>query len=329
MLHHRQQFHMGVSHFLYIFYNLRSNFPVIDIILSFPRCHKASQIHFIDAHRSITALIFFAAFQKFVVLPLIITDIRNYRSRLRSLLCCIAVGVSLQISKSALDLQLVFVTVSGFRSGNKQFKDTGIPQPSHLMDPPVPFIKITDYADTHGIRRPDGKIGSLVPIQFHGMCSQLFIDCIMNAGGKTIHVFLRDLRNMPVRIPTDPSVCLTVFGLTIFHYIFIRCHFLCIYQCGKISLFICQFHGNIHKKCLSHLSGLLPVDRYFLCSREVCLYQHFASLLMGSQQLMGIIAFGIRDLFYFGPVHQFIKFICHIPSFLRHDCYILFCHFCL
>ena len=56
----------------------------------------------------------------------------------------------------------------------------------------LPFIKITDYADTHGIRRPDGKIGSLVPIQFHGMCSQLFIDCIMNACGKTIHVFLRD-----------------------------------------------------------------------------------------------------------------------------------------
>ena len=222
MLHHRQQFHMGVSHFLYIFYDLRSNFPVIDIILSFPRCHKASQIHFIDAHRSITALIFFTTFQEFVVLPLIITDIRNYRSRLRSLLCSIAIRVRLQISKSSLDLQLIFVTVSGFCSGNKQFKDTGIPQPSHLMDPPVPFIKITDYTDTHGIRRPDGKIGSCVPIQFHGMCPKLFIDCIMNACGKTIHVFLRDLRNMAVCISTDFSVGCMFFRLTVFHHIFIR-----------------------------------------------------------------------------------------------------------
>ena len=82
--------------------------------------------------------------------------------------------------------------------------------------------EVTDYADTHGIRRPDSKIGSLVPIQFHGMCSQLFIDCIMNACGKTIHVFLRDLRNMAVCISTDFSVGCMFFRLTVFHHIFIR-----------------------------------------------------------------------------------------------------------
>ena len=222
MFHNRHQFHMGVSHFFYIVNDLRSDLTIVRIILSLVRCHKASQIHFIHTDRSISALILFATFQEFVVLPFIITDIRNYRSRLRSLLCSIAVGVRLQISKSSLDLQLVFVTVSGFCSGNKQFKDTGIPQSSHLMDPPVPFIKITDYTDTHGIRRPDGKIGSCVPIQFHGMCPKLFIDCIMNACGKTIHVFLRDLRNMAVCISTDFSVGCMFFRLTVFHHIFIR-----------------------------------------------------------------------------------------------------------
>ena len=254
-------------------------------------------------------------------------QIGDHRSRLRSLLCSIAIRIRLEISQSAPDLQFIFIAVSCLCSGYKQFKDAGIPQPSHLMDATVPSVKIAHYADAHGIRCPDGKIGSTLSVQFHGMCSQLFVDGVMNPGRETIHILLRNLGNMPVSIPADHSVGFPVFRLSIFHDILIRRHFPRIHQSGKIALFIRQFHGHIRQKCFPYLSGLLPVDRHLFRSRKIRLYQHFASLFVGSQQFMGIVTFGISDLFYFGPVHQFVKFVCHTPSFLRrHFCCVLFCH---
>ena len=282
MLHDRHQFYMGVSHFFYIINDLRSDLTIVRIILSLVRRHKASQIHFIHTDRSISALVAFPFFQEFAVIPRKISQVSDDGSCLRSLLRGVAVRVCFEIGQSAFDLQFIFIAVSDLRPRNKQFKNAGITQSSHLMDPPVPFIEITYYADTHGIRRPHSKIRAVIPIQFHRVCPQLFIDCIMNACGKPIHIFLRDLRDMPVRIPTDHSVGFTLFCLSIFHYIFIGCHFSRIYQCGKIALLICQFHGYVCQKCFPYLSCLLPVDRHLFCSREECLYQHFTSLLMRS-----------------------------------------------
>ena len=62
MFHDRHQFHMGVSHLFHIVDDLRCDLTIVRIILSLPRRHKASQIHLIDADRSISALIAFPLF---------------------------------------------------------------------------------------------------------------------------------------------------------------------------------------------------------------------------------------------------------------------------
>jgi 1,4-alpha-glucan branching enzyme len=164
----------------------------------------------------------------------------------------------------------------------EQKENAGISQASHLVDPSVPSVEIPHYTDAHGVRCPDGKIGSTLSVQFHGMCAQFFINGVMNTDCKTIHIFLRDLGNMPVSIAADHSVGLTLFCLSIFHHIFIRCHLPGIYQGCEISFFVCQFHRDICQKSFAYLSCLLPVDCHLFCSREECLYQHFTSLLMRS-----------------------------------------------
>ena len=88
--------------------------------------------------------------------------------------------------------------------------------------------------------------------------------------------------SMPVSIAADHSVGFTLFCLSIFHHIFIRCHLPGIYQGCEITFFVCQFHRDICQKSFAYLSCLLPVDRHLFCSREECLYQHFTSLLMRS-----------------------------------------------
>ena len=282
MFHNRHQFHMGVSHFFYIVNDLRSDLTIVRIILSLVRRHKTSQIHFIHTDRSISALVAFPFFQEFAVIPRKISQVSDDGSCLRSLLRGVAVRVCFQISQSTFDLQFIFIAVSCFCAGNEQFENTGISQASHLVDPSVPSVEIPHYTDAHGVRCPDGKIGSTLSVQFHGMCAQFFINGVMNTDCKTIHIFLRDLGNMPVSIAADHSVGFTLFCLSIFHHIFIRCHLPGIYQGCEITFFVCLFHRDICQKSFAYLSCLLPVDRHLFCSREECLYQHFTSLLMRS-----------------------------------------------
>ena len=64
---------------------------------------------------------------------------------------------------------------------DKNFKNAALFIPSHLMDAPIPAVKIPYHADTQRIRCPYGKERAHNAIHLHQVGTQLFIHGIMNS----------------------------------------------------------------------------------------------------------------------------------------------------
>ena len=200
MLHHRHQFYVGISHLLHIVNNLRSQFPVCVKLPAILRLVKGSKINLIYTHRLILCLPYRAFLNPFTVLPGKAVKVSDYGGAFRTKLCAETIGICFHKGKTTLCLDFKFIAVSLFHIRNKQFKNTGIPESSHLVHSAVPAIKIACYADPQGIRRPDGKICPFHAFNLHGMRSQLLIDQIVNPGIEFLRILSGNLGSIIISI---------------------------------------------------------------------------------------------------------------------------------
>ncbi len=313
MFHDGHQLHMGIAHFLYIRHYFGRNLPIIGICFALPGIQERAHVHLIDTDGSIAALELPPGLHKLLVLPLEAAQFRHHRSIVRPQLGGIAIGIRFQKSQSAPGLYLEFVKTALLHLGDEQFKDTAVPKTAHLMGTSVPAVEISHHADPHGIGRPDGKIGSLLSLQGTGMGSQFFVNGVMDACVKLFRVLFRDQGPMAVRI-----LYLNRISVPIHHLIAVRPYLFFGNQHGKETFFV------------RHIHGILPAafhqpESHLRRSRVKSLHQCLAACLMGTQQIVRMVAFGVDDLLNPRPVHQFIQLIVHSRLFLYGFFYILHC----
>ncbi len=193
MLHDRQQLHMGIAHLFYIRGKHRSQLPIgikLPAVLAVSlRLSPASEMHLIDQQGLLFIICSSSFLQPFFIRPGKIRQVGNDRSGIRPKLCRICIRIRLQHRQSLFGLDLVFVAGTRCHTRNKKLVDPGFLSFDHRMTTAVPQVEIADHADTRGIRRPDGKIGSFDPVQYHRMRTHFFIDRIMNAFSKFFQVF--------------------------------------------------------------------------------------------------------------------------------------------
>ncbi len=146
MLHHRHQLNMGIPHFFHILNHQRRQFPVIQItaVLS---PFKGTQIQFIDANRLIAALLFFPLIHPFLVFPFYFASGSScpfpyHRSSFRTKLLAKSIWVGLQIRQPTFYLDFIFIILPGLCPRHKDFKNPGAAQLPHLVNAPIPVIKI-------------------------------------------------------------------------------------------------------------------------------------------------------------------------------------------
>ena len=94
MFHNRHQFHMGISHFFYI---IRQKGSDLSVIIKKPALlfgfSPGSQVHLIYRQWLLLIMELFSGLHPFSVIPLILSQIRNNRSRLRTQFRFISVRV--------------------------------------------------------------------------------------------------------------------------------------------------------------------------------------------------------------------------------------------
>ena len=104
MLHHRHQFHMGISHILYIISQLYSQFPVIielrpgNHISIFILCKRfadpGAQMNFVDIKRLVLCIRSGPLFHPLLILPLIGSNIPHNGGIIGAQLCIVGIGIT-------------------------------------------------------------------------------------------------------------------------------------------------------------------------------------------------------------------------------------------
>ncbi len=141
-----------------------------------------------------------------LVAPLVIVDIPDNGGVVWPQLRVIAIGVRFQHGVAVFGLYLVLVHRAFVQPGDKQLKHTGIPQPSHLVTPPVPYIKIPHHADPHGTGSPDREIHALYALDLHNMSAQLLIGVVVDSRGEFAQLLLTDLGLVGIGITHLPHI---------------------------------------------------------------------------------------------------------------------------
>ena len=279
MFHHRHQLDMRITHIFYILGHHRRQLPVIIKISAILRLAPGTKMHFINEHRLLEGIRFFSFFQPFIIFPGKMVQIRDYRCGIGTQFRRVRIGIRLKHDQPGPCFDFKFIELSSFQIGNEQFKDTGIPQASHLVPASVPEIKISHHADPHGIRGPNGKINAIGSFYIHGMSTHFLINLIEDTCVKFFGLFLCKLWSKPVRISDF-----------LYGSIVIRYH-VCIFrnrlswkQYGKEAFFICLFH-RVFTVIVFQLNG------HFFCCRNKCLYQYSVFHHMRPQSIVGIVLF--------------------------------------
>ena len=291
MLHHRHQFDMRISHIFHILCHHRSQFPVIIKIPSVLRLLPGTKMHFINEHGLSGCVRLFSVFQPFIIFPGEMIQIRDYRSSVGTQFRRVRIRIRLKHYQSGSCFNFKFVELSHSQIRNEQFKDTGIPQTSHLVSASIPEIKVAHHADPHGIRRPNWKINAIGSFYIHGMSSHFLINLIEDTCVKFFCLFFCKLWGESVRISD-----LLYGSIVIRYYVCIFRNRLSWKQYGKEAFFICLFHW-VFTAIVFQLNG------HFFCCRNKCLYQYSVFHHMRPQSIVGIVLFWIHNRFNRGPIH--------------------------
>ena len=205
-------------------------------------------MHFQNAHGIFVYIPFISLRHPCIIRPRKAGQIINYRGVLRSLLAISRIGICFQKCQTALCLYFIFVIISYVGHRDKQFKDSRIPKPSHLMKPAIPMIEISNHTDTHGIGCPHRKQHAVDTVYHIRMCSKQMINFIMNTCIEFFRILLGYNRSEGIRI-------IKILGRPIFHRhcvtVFFRGNRLG-YQNGKKAFFISHFHRIIFILCMKH-----------------------------------------------------------------------------
>src|SRR4051812_25555999 len=89
-------------------------------------------------------------------------------------------------------------------AGKEEFPNACAEKFAHGMDPAVPVVKVTHYADSLGVRRPNCKVNAAFAIECAQMGAELVVDSPMLPLGKQIQIRLAHDRAVPIRIACGP-----------------------------------------------------------------------------------------------------------------------------
>ncbi len=276
---------MGIAHLLYIRDQLCCNLTVVCVGFPLRRLH-GTHIQLIDANGGIAGLEPGPFLQKRLILPCKTAQVSDDGSILRPQLCGISVRVRLQISKPALELQLKLVIIAGLGIGQEQFKNPGIPQSSHLMNPAVPAVEISHHADAHGIGGPDSEVSALHPIYDHGMRAQLLINGIVNSVLEFLRVLQSNLGIKTVCLSTDALLpVFSLYRIMIYRQLVLPS----LHQRGKKTVLVRQLH--LHQSLRTVFFRLIKYNGSFFRTGEIGLNENLVPRLVRPQQFMRIVTF--------------------------------------
>ena len=182
---------MGVSHLFHILCQLLCDFPVmikltavyrVSVLIHFHRLlHPGSQMYFIDIHRATKSAGLFPFVHPLLIFPFISGKIPYDGGRIRAQLGIAGVRIRLQHGLSGPVFNLILIKHTRLEPGNKQFINSGISQPAHLMTPSIPEVKVSHHADPHSARSPDRKMHAPHSVDGNRMGTQLFIGMVIDA----------------------------------------------------------------------------------------------------------------------------------------------------
>ena len=314
MLHDGHQLDMGIAHFLHIGNDGRSQLPVIAVGPVVLRTFKGSQVQLVHADGRDTVIRFFSLFQPLCVLPGKAGDVPDHGSRVRTQLLAEGIGIRLQIGQAAFGLELVFIIFPFQLSGDKDLKDSGIPQSSHLVDPSVPAVEVSHHAHPQGVGRPDRKVHALRPVDGTYVRAQHLVGLIMDPGRETVRILFADDRAEAVGIP----LCLhrpvrpgnpVFIGRELFWGGLPFRQLLPGNEDRKVTGLVRQLHFQL-------LSRIGKYQLHPFGPRLKRLEDHRISRLMRPEKPVGVVVLRINDRLDLRPVHQFIQFVLHnsLPS---------------
>ena len=236
------------------------------------------------------------------VSPCIPGEICRNGGRLRPELRGKSVRIRLQEHAPVCSLDLIFIDSAGGNAGDKDLEYAGIPDPSHLVPPPVPVVELSHHRNAHGVRRPHGKAdardtGTFIRMRseelpYSGVISrrELLKILLLPDGRKGIGILC--LRDSIVRVRV-PQPVRNLSGIPD--------------QTGEKSALVFPVH-------LHGLSGLREDCLHPYCLWHKGLDQKPLPDDMRSQDSKRIRRFRIHDLFHRCPIHQIIQFLIHTST---------------
>ena len=156
ILHHRQQFHMGVAHLADVGDQLIGQLRIVVgklVILQLPAAH----MHLVDVHRAVDHVRFLLGSLPGLIVPLKAADLVDLAAVGRPGLGVEGVGVSLVDQIARPGGHAVLVDIVFLHTGDKQLPDRIAIHFVHRMAARLPAVEITHHADGRGVRSPHAE----------------------------------------------------------------------------------------------------------------------------------------------------------------------------
>ena len=248
MLCDSHQFHMGIAHIFYIFYERMGKLLIaVETVLGvrivrvlFP----GTRMHLINAHRLFVRIFLGPLRHPGIVCPAEFADIRHLGGISGAKLGGAGKRICLIKLLAFFRQNIIFVETAFLNSGHKSFPDSQRLQPLHGSHSRVPAVKISDYMDVFRMGRPDGKINALFSLSFGQMCAQLFVNVIMGSLTEEILIQLADLKNFLFfgSCPLGRRLFLCCCFCRCRGFF---CHLFFFYRCCFSCSFLCFFHNPL------------------------------------------------------------------------------------
>lgn len=147
-----------------------------------------------------------AFFEPVLVVPSVIVEIGDDRSRFRTGFLLESVGVGFFVDVTVLVFDFVFVVSADREFGNEEFPDSS-GAATHLVLSSVPLVEVAEDRDVTGVRSPDSEVDSRDTVLGGEVSAEFFVDAVMVAFGEEMKVkFGQEGRAEGVRIVDDAVV---------------------------------------------------------------------------------------------------------------------------
>src|SRR6516164_245370 len=137
------------------------------------------EVDFVDANRFFLPLLGLSFLHPFVVTPFEPVKVENKRRSLNSMLAEKPAWIALQhdLTKAIPDLE--FIVGSFHNPWDKKLPNARLYPSSHRMASPIPSVKISNYADSLSIWRPNRKSATGMTVYLGQVSAKLLINLVM------------------------------------------------------------------------------------------------------------------------------------------------------